>query len=75
MVKKMKLDEHFCFEVHVKRFFFSSYRTFIIYVMNLTRSELSNRPGIFYVQSYEIGLTKKVNAVKKISGSAHNTQQ
>ncbi|MFS7982336.1 hypothetical protein Hanom_Chr10g00961611 [Helianthus anomalus] len=38
--------------------------------MNLTRFELSNRPGIFYVQSYEIGVSKNVNPVKKISGSA-----
>ncbi|MFS7985101.1 hypothetical protein Hanom_Chr11g00994441 [Helianthus anomalus] len=38
--------------------------------MNVTRSELSNRPEIFYVQSYEIGVSKKVNPVEKIPGSA-----
>ncbi|MFS8035002.1 hypothetical protein Hanom_Chr17g01587861 [Helianthus anomalus] len=65
----MKLDEHLCFEVHVKRFFFIIV-SYFYYVMNLTRSELSNRPGNFYVQSYEIGLTKKVNPVKKIPRSA-----
>ncbi|MFS7926886.1 hypothetical protein Hanom_Chr04g00302441 [Helianthus anomalus] len=44
--------------------------SYFYYVMNLTRSELSNRPKLFYVQSYEIGVSKKVNPVKKIPGSA-----
>ncbi|MFS7952113.1 hypothetical protein Hanom_Chr07g00603111 [Helianthus anomalus] len=48
-------------------FFSLLYRFY--YVMNLTRIELSNRPEIFYVQSYEIGVSKKVNPVKKIPGS------
>ncbi|MFS8025740.1 hypothetical protein Hanom_Chr16g01478751 [Helianthus anomalus] len=38
--------------------------------MNLTRSELSNRPEILYVQLHEIGVSKKVNPVKNIPGSA-----
>ncbi|MFS7948945.1 hypothetical protein Hanom_Chr06g00565791 [Helianthus anomalus] len=38
--------------------------------MNLTGSELSNRPEILYVQLHEIGVSKKVNPLKNIPGSA-----
>ncbi|KAF5822303.1 hypothetical protein HanRHA438_Chr01g0025291 [Helianthus annuus] len=38
--------------------------------MNLTRSEPSNRPEILYVWLHEIGVSKKVNPVKNIPGSA-----
>ncbi|MFS7956069.1 hypothetical protein Hanom_Chr07g00650211 [Helianthus anomalus] len=40
--------------------------SYFYYVMNLTRSELLNRPEILYVQSHEIGVSKKVNPVKNI---------
>ncbi|KAJ0456224.1 putative sugar isomerase (SIS) [Helianthus annuus] len=41
---------------------------YFYFVMNLTRSELSNRFEFFYVWTYEIGTFKKVNPLEKFLG-------